>query len=412
MKRDLLPVARALKRNLRAGIWNDVPDPRDRRGVRHPLASLLSVLTLGMIANMPTLRDLERLVQRLTARGALGIQGTPSDTTLYNLARQLEPTHLRPVVVDQVKAMERNKQLEQAIDFPFSLVAVDGKALGTDPEQVHPESHRTKANGTYCYVLKALRAVHVSSAVKPVLDQRLIPKGKGERHDLWSFLVGLRQSYGRLVGCLSFDAGFWSENLVMSLDSCFWPYIIALKGNAGAAHRYALRALGEGQAEPPMGWELETRETRNGQVIVRQLARIHDDLGTCGAVTCAWRQRTQVFRGDKQVSEDNRYFATNLSLEQVTARQALAAIRAHWGIENDSNWTMDAILKEDSTAWVAQERGREVLTWLRILAYNLLRLLRCRTLRAARRATLPWRAVVEEVRDALLRPDLWRSGFS
>lgn len=412
MKRDLLPVARALKRILSAERWTPVQDPRDPRGVRHPLAQLLTVLLLGLVANVPTLRDVERLVQRLGARARLGLRGTPSDTTLYNVVRRLNPADLRSVVVAQVREMARNQQLAPAIDFPYDLVAIDGKALGTDATPGHPESHRREAGGKVCYVLLALRAVHVSSAVKPVLDQRLIPSGKGERHGLWPFLAGLRETYGRLAQCLSFDAGFWSQDLVMGLATQFWPFIVALKGNAGHAYHIARRKLGCDADDPPGGWEHETREARHGRVVVRQFARVDHDLGTFGAVQAAWRQRTRVLHGDRVVSEDNRYFATRLGSGPVTAAQALAAIRAHWGIENDSHWTLDVILGEDTRAWVAQDRGREVLAWLRILAYNALRLLRCRTLRAERRTCLPWRALLEEIHDALVRPDLWQPGFS
>lgn len=142
MKWEPIPVVRALKRNLSPETWEEVPDPRNPRGVRHSLPSLLNMLVLGLVANRPTLRDVERLIARLPQRRALGIGGAASDTTLYNVVRRLDPAAFRSVVVAQVRAMERNKQLEPAFDFPCSLVAIDGKALGTDSERLHPESHR------------------------------------------------------------------------------------------------------------------------------------------------------------------------------------------------------------------------------------------------------------------------------
>lgn len=254
--------------------------------------------------------------------------------------------------------------------------------------------------------------MHITSAVKPILDQRLIPKGKGERHDLWPFLLDLRKSYGVLARGFTFDAGFWSLDLAMKLSAFFIPYIFALKENAGALYRFARNELGAGAADPTGGWEIDTKEKRGGRLIHRQLARKEEDFGTFGAVSSVWRQRTTVLEGGKVISQEDRFFATSFPLAAVTASQALAAIRAHWGIENDSNWTMDAILAEDTHTWVAQGCGREVLSWLRILAYNLLRLLRCRSLRPRKGQPWSWRAVVEEVHTLLLMPDVWRPGFT
>lgn len=413
MKRDLIPVARALKRNVSIESWESVPDPRDVRGRRYELSTLLRALVLGLMANVWTLRDVERLLQQTPARRALGIRGTPSDTALYNLLVRLDPDGLRPVVRAQIKAMERNKQLESVLAFPWSLVVIDGKSLGTDEARLHPESHRQTTEAGFRYQTKILRAVHASSAVKPVLDQRLIPKGKGERHDLLSFVTDLRKNFPSLATCLSFDAGFWSLDFVTTLSVFFIRYIIALRGNAGSPHLFAVKALGSGNKEPEKGWELEQRETLSKSTyVVRQIARSHDDLGTCGAVQTVWRQRKRTYVNGKRTEQEDRYFATNLPLNQLTPSQALEAIRAHWAIENDSNWTMDVILNEDTHVWAAQKRAREVLSWLRILAYNLLRLLRCRTLRSQGNKLLPWRALLEEVRDTLMRPDVWASGFS
>lgn len=413
MLRDLRPIARALKRNLSLEAWESIDDPRSPRGRRHRLASMLKQLTLGLMTGQRTLRDVERLGRRLPMLRQVGISSCPSDTTFDRLLRSLAPDRLRAAVHQQVRAMQRNKQLDQSIDFPFGLVAIDGKALGTDEKRLHPESHRVTGDGEPPrYVLKGIRAVHVSSAVRPVLDQQIQPSGKGERTGLVGFLAGLLRTYGSLVQCFSFDAGFWSFDLVHLLSSWFVRAIIALKGNAGAAHRFALAALKAGATDPPSGWQAETLERAGKRIIRRQWARVVDDLGTCGAVTEVWRQRTRIEVKGKVESEEDRYFATNFWAGEVTPLQAMAAIRAHWAIENDSNWTMDVILTEDTSAWVRQARAREVLTWLRIFAYNVLRLLRSRTLRAPRGELPPWRDVLDRVADTLKDKDAWEPGYS
>ena len=86
-------------------------------------------------------------------------------------------------------------------------------------------------------------------------------------------------------------------------------------------------------------------------------------------------------------------------------------MRRHWGIENDCFWTLDVQWHEDALPWCTQGRAVEVLSWLRLMAYNLLQQARRRHLRrrdaAGRREAAPaWRRVFAWVRQALQRPPL------
>jgi hypothetical protein len=62
-------------------------------------------------------------------------------------------------------------------------------------------------------------------------------------------------------------------------------------------------------------------------------------------------------------------------------RQILEVVRSHWAIENHGTWTVDVIWDEESQVWCGQGVGIHVLGLLRLMAYNLVSLLRCRYLR-------------------------------
>lgn len=47
-----------------------------------------------------------------------------------------------------------------------------------------------------------------------------------------------------------------------------------------------------------------------------------------------------------KTSAETRYFITSLPPD---ARQLLAAVRAHWGIENKLHWVLDMIFREDES---------------------------------------------------------------
>lgn len=60
------------------------------------------------------------------------------------------------------------------------------------------------------------------------------------------------------------------------------------------------------------------------------------------------------------------------SLPTGDAKQALAATRAHWGIENSLHWILDIALREDESRLRAGH-AQENFTILRKIALNLLK---------------------------------------
>ena len=413
MQRSLIPIARAVDRNLPRDVWSGVSDTRSARGRRHALPSLLQLLMVGLVTAMPTLRDVEALAGRLACRRRLGIEGCPSDTTLYRVLNDVAVNDLHDVLIAQVQRMHRKGQLKPLGSVGgLSLVAVDGKALGSAPVRGHPEAQGFGKGATAPYVLRSLRAVQVGSAVKPVLAQVVVPSGRAEWSGLVGFARALRSAYGSaLIGCLTLDAGFCRPNELLDLSVWGIPFIVAVKGNNPNLHRVAQARLGHGKALPERGWALDVCEHVAGRRVTRSIARVDDDEGEAwGAITQLWRIRQRCERKGTVTVED-RYFATNLPTKRLTDRQALHAVRLHWGIENDSNWTMDAIWKEDSRAWSRQGRSMEALAVLRCIAVNIVRLMRCRTLRSTRRRATPYRRLLFETRLALCSPDPLWSGF-
>jgi hypothetical protein len=90
--------------------------------------------------------------------------------------------------------------------------------------------------------------------------------------------------------------------------------------------------------------------------------------------------------------------------------QILLVVRGHWGVENDCFWSLDTQWREDAVPWCSQGRAVEVLSWLRLMACNLLQFARRAHLRLRNpdNATLappsPWRRIFEWVRQAWRAP--------
>ena len=122
----------------------------------------------------------------------------------------------------------------------------------------------------------------------------------------------------------------------------------------------------------------------------------------------AWMVVKQVrsSEGDRWRTVELRYFLTNLRPGRLTAQQSLQVVRNHWGIENDCFWSLDAQWREDDLPWSRAGRAAESIAVLRLMAYNLMQLLRKKHLRlrldSGERAEPPaWRSVFEWAGQAL-----------
>ena len=67
-----------------------------------------------------------------------------------------------------------------------------------------------------------------------------------------------------------------------------------------------------------------------------------------------WEHLKQVWRIEKervkqsgQVERGHRYYVTSVRLGRFKPEQILQVVRAHWGIENNCNWTMDVVWDQD-----------------------------------------------------------------
>lgn len=437
--RKLATVARFLRDNLEASTWQPVDDPRDARGRRYRWMGLLNLLVLGLCVGAATLRDVERLGRQIIVGRAFGLGGTPSDTLLDRTVRQLVPENLSTVLRAQVRALQRSKRLEVDPNIGISLVAIDGKCIGADRVQKHPCStpmtpHR-RAKGAKrsakgaktvsvdgenwsvpdmpagpdgkVYLTKVLRAVHVGSVVKPVVDQFMLPASRGESPFLQQFVQGLVSWYGRaFVECISLDAGFASQSNLAWLAVMRVHFIVTIKGNAGAlCDSLRDKMGGDGDAPPPGGWLVTTTERRSGTIERRMFGRKVEPGDMWGGnYRQIWRVRRTREKNGQLVSAEDRIFITSLPEDRLTAAQSLAAVRAHWGIENDCHWSLDVPWREDTTAWVKVGLARESLSLLRMLAYNLVRVLRHRVLKGPAKGNIPYRELFERIRDALVSP--------
>jgi predicted transposase YbfD/YdcC len=133
-------------------------------------------------------------------------------------------------------------------------------------------------------------------------------------------------------------------------------------------------------------------ERYRGSRIRRELFRSRDIEGwpSWESARQIWRVKQTTEHDDGTQVVENRYFVTNLAWGRLTAHEILAVVRAMWGVENGCHWTLDVPMKQDTRCWCTGGKAQRMLSWLRLMAYNALRLLRDRYLRGKRSRQMPW----------------------
>lgn len=400
-------------RRIRDAELSQVTDRRDERGKRHPQLALTHALLLGVVVGCRSLREVEQLTTELTidARRELAVRDRISDTTLGTNLAEMDCAELRAALHRQVKEEHRRGRLGAEL-LPLNLVAIDGKCLAKTSSWAHPGVQVHRPEGRAPYGLARVHRAHLVSAKAAVcVDAAAIPGDTNEIGAVCEFTSDMLRTYGRttLIDAIIADAGNCSLKHATLINSADVGYILALKETAGDIHQEALRLLGALSSEDAE--EARVTRERGGQITYRVYrASISGYLGWKHARQLVRIQRV-VARGGSE-SEGNRYFVTNLPTGRLTPRQWLTAVRAYWRCENEGNWTADAVWDEDArrTPWTRSPSGIFALGLLRMLAFNIISVLRALSRLVASSDPPPWRMVILTARFAVAPPALCSRG--
>jgi predicted transposase YbfD/YdcC len=352
------------------------------------LRGLLQLMVVAMACGRRTLRRFEDLGDDLPAERlrSIGLTDPASDTTCDDLLRRLKPNRLPDVLERQVKKGLREKSIQHDA-FPEGVIAIDGKAAWVGDFAAHPLCQRhTRDDGSPYWMLFVQRAVLVSSSAKPCLGQNFLADKEQETSEFADFFADLVRRYTKSFEIVTSDAGACSRKNAAVVHAAHKGYLFGLKANQPSLLAVAQSRLSSKEAphdglEKP---ELSQTERYQGCEYFRDLFR-----GTVGegdtevdmpGARQLWRVRqTRIRRDDRgrliERAIEDRYFVTNRVL---SADKALRLVRLHWGIENNAFWTLDCAMGEDD--YCPSQRGEAVVvvTWLRLLAYNLVSLFRSR----------------------------------
>jgi predicted transposase YbfD/YdcC len=357
------------------GCFASVPDPRSRRGRRHSLPCVLTLVLSAMLHGKARLADITAWIAHagqdaLAAAGARagrdGLLQAPSPKTVTRLLGLLGARALADAAARYLAAAVPAEPPACPVAGPVLQphLACDGKeARGA----VRPD-------GTSLFLLSA-----ATGGI--VIAEREIPAKTNEIPEIGPMLRELDARFPLAGWVISADALHTQRALaILACEELSAHYVLTVKGNQPGLHaalqglcwagarRHVTEDRGHGRRETRRHLVMDApEEIRALFPHAAQVARvIRTRTVTSGKHD--GKKRTRVTK----TTTETVYVITSLTAREAAPEHIAAYIRSHWSIENEVHLVRDVTLREDSLKVRAGSRPRALVT-LRNIATGLIR---------------------------------------
>lgn len=350
----ITPAATQPGRGTRAGhllqLLATVPDPRDPRGVRYPLAGILAVAVTAVMAGARSFAAIGEWADDLPLehRNRIGLTcattaggASPDESTLRKLFARLDPDHL-----DRALGAWLWTRTDDVLGQ--RVIALDGKTVrgartptSCAPHLVAALDHTT---GTVIGQVQVAAKSNEIPAVRELLAC----------FDLTGVVVTV-------------DAMHTQTDTATAITSAGGAYVFTVKANTPTLHRQ-LKALP--WKDVPAHTGAVTSHGRRATRTIRSLTA-PTWIGFAGAAQVAQIRRTVTHAGRKSVEVV--YLITSAPHTAAPPAVLAAWVQGHWGIENRLHWVRDVSFDEDRSQ-VRTGHTPRVMATLRNTAISVLRL--------------------------------------
>ena len=344
--------------------FENIKDERIDRCKKHNLVDILMLVFMGVLCGYKSIEQIQfyATLSEQTLKKYLKLEnGIPSSDTILRVLARIDAKQLEKVFIEYARETFGKHIAEDEV------LAIDGKTIRRS--EYAPTGEDKKPH----------KAAHIVSAWAHSLGVcfgQVKTEEKSNEITAIPELLDLLDLKGMII---TIDAMGCQKKIVEKIAEKEAEYVISLKGNQQSIHRdvkeffehpcddaycqyyniqrgeYTIE-IGHGRIEKRTrylcgnsDWLSEKDEWKN--------------LNGVGMLVC---ERTVKKTGKKSVEQ--RYFLTSLK----DVHKAAFAMRAHWGIENNLHWVLDAILDEDYCL-VRKDNAAANLSVLRKIVLNILK---------------------------------------
>jgi predicted transposase YbfD/YdcC len=340
--------------------FQDLEDPRSSVNRRHPLASVLVIALLAVLAGAggPTaIAAWAATKQDLLTRVLDLPHGIPAKDVFRRVLMTLQPTVFQACFVTWLKSLRDAAAAATCVDQP--IFAIDGKTAR--------RSHDRK-NG-----LGALHCVSVWASEYGLSLGQVACAEKSNEITAIPELLRLVDIKGAII---TIDAMGTQKAIAAQIIEGEADYVLALKGNQETLHQAVIDHINE-------HWEddfarvkarrHQTRETGHGRKETRTYIQmpVPEDL----PVLNVWAGLKSIgvvvseCVRDGKATDEVRYYISSLD---VGVKRFAHAVRSHWGVENTCHWSLDITYREDESR-VRERHLGENMSWLYRFTLSLLK---------------------------------------
>ncbi len=334
--------------------FQDLEDPRWPRYKLHKFNDLLFIAICATLSGADGWSDIEQFAhaKKDWLRRYLELpHGLPSDDTFRRVISRINPEAFEACFRSWISSVVDHTDGE--------LIAIDGKTLRGSYD-------RDDDKAALCMVSAW------ASAERLILAQERVSDKSNEITAIPALLSALE-----LSGCLvTLDAMGTQRTIAGQIIDQDGDYVLALKSNHPTLYEDVRTFFKEAQAQQYQGIDhnfCEQTDAGHGRIEVRRCWAVgdinwlrHQDrwAGLRSLVLVEARRIV-----GQQESLEQRYYITSVA---PVASKLLAAVRGHWGIENQVHWVLDVSFSEDRSR-IRKGYGAANMSLLRRLTLNLIR---------------------------------------
>ena len=318
-----------LRRLIAEEFLSVIQDPRVERTRKHSLETILIVALLAVICGADSFVAMETYAKAHEEWLATFLDlegGVPSHDTFGRVFAALNPMMLGEAFRRWTEAMAGASKEK--------LIAIDGKTLRRAFKQagdgvfVHMVSAWSNVNGVVLGQVKTEEKSNEITAIPTLLD-----------------LIEIKSSL------VTIDAAGTQTAIAQKIVDQGGDYLLTVKGNQPTLHEQMVQHF-EGVGRLYNKFEhAQTHENAHGREETRRVEVSHavEEIRSADRwPELATLVHVESIRTVKsETSIEHRYYIS--SRRALSAKNALAAVRSHWGIENGLHWVLDVAFCEDDS---------------------------------------------------------------